>query len=180
MAATTCSFTSPRSSAPACAPSSRARRSASTLSWTRARARAPRTTSRRHKAGGREPRPPGLRLWPLTADVPASTIAAHREGRVSPAFLLIPALPAKKAGQRKDKDMDSAIAAAAVFKPKPSKAETKADITDHAARTIISAEVERREAKTARLRQARLEQEAAQAPVAAAPSRTPRTNKRKG
>lgn len=47
-----------------------------------------------------------------------------------------------------------------LFKPKPSKAETKADITDHTARAITGAEVERREAKTARLRQARLEAEA--------------------
>lgn len=47
-----------------------------------------------------------------------------------------------------------------LFRPKPSKAETKADITDHAARAIIDAEAERREAKTARLRQARLEAEA--------------------
>lgn len=45
-------------------------------------------------------------------------------------------------------------------KPKPSKAETKADITDHTARAIIGDEAARREAKTARLRQARLENEA--------------------
>ncbi|RIK85098.1 MAG: hypothetical protein DCC69_10690 [Hyphomicrobiales bacterium] len=47
-----------------------------------------------------------------------------------------------------------------LFKPRPSKAETKADITDQAARTIIGDEAARREAKTARLRQARLENEA--------------------
>ena len=47
-----------------------------------------------------------------------------------------------------------------LFRPKPSKAETKADITDHAARAIVDAEAEGREAKTARLRQARLEAEA--------------------
>ncbi|MDZ5699519.1 hypothetical protein [Chelativorans sp. M5D2P16] len=47
-----------------------------------------------------------------------------------------------------------------LFKPKPSKAETKADITDHTARAIIGDEAARREAKTARLRQARLENEA--------------------
>lgn len=46
-----------------------------------------------------------------------------------------------------------------LFKPKPSKAETRADITSQVARAIISAEAERREAKTARLRQARLEAE---------------------
>jgi hypothetical protein len=44
--------------------------------------------------------------------------------------------------------------------PTASKAETKADITDRTARTIIGAEAERREVKTARLRQARLEGDA--------------------
>ena len=81
-------------------------------------------------------------------------------------------------------ETDIALAAAAAFGPKPSRAETKADVTDHAARSIISAEAERREAKTARLRQARLEQEAAQAATRAATqavaSGTPRLNKRKG
>lgn len=47
-----------------------------------------------------------------------------------------------------------------LFKPKPSKAETKADITDNTARAIIGDEAARREAKTAKLRQARLEHEA--------------------
>jgi len=46
-------------------------------------------------------------------------------------------------------------------RPTRSKAETKADITDRTARTIIGAEVERRDVKTARLRQARLERESA-------------------
>ena len=53
-----------------------------------------------------------------------------------------------------------------LFKPKPSKAETKADITDHAARTITDEQASRREAKTARLRQARLENEAKLATLA--------------
>lgn len=61
-----------------------------------------------------------------------------------------------------------------LFKPKPSRAETKADITDHAARTIIEAEAERREAKTARLRQARLK---AEAKVAASPPAKPQRSK---
>src|SRR4029077_16689493 len=47
--------------------------------------------------------------------------------------------------------------------PTASKAETKADITDRTARTIIGAEAERRKVKTVRLRQARLEMEATQA-----------------
>lgn len=54
-----------------------------------------------------------------------------------------------------------------LFKPKASKAETKADTTTNAARTIIDAEVEKREAKTARLRQARLDREALAAEEAA-------------
>lgn len=62
-----------------------------------------------------------------------------------------------------------------LFKPRPSKAETKADITDHAARAIIGVETERREAKTARLRQARLDAETKQA--ASAPPTKPRRSK---
>jgi hypothetical protein len=56
-----------------------------------------------------------------------------------------------------------------LFGPVPSKAETKADITNHAARTIIGDEAARREAKTERLRQARLENEAR---LSAAPAST--------
>jgi hypothetical protein len=55
-----------------------------------------------------------------------------------------------------------------LFKPRSSKAETKADITSHTVRAIIGAETERREVKTARLRQARLEAEA-MLPVALKP-----------
>lgn len=47
-----------------------------------------------------------------------------------------------------------------LFKPKSSKADTRADLTDHTARAIIGDEAARREAKTARLRQARLDNEA--------------------
>lgn len=60
-----------------------------------------------------------------------------------------------------------------LFKPRPSKAETKADITDRTARTIVGDEAARREAKTARLRQARLETEAKLAAETAS-ARTPR------
>ena len=63
--------------------------------------------------------------------------------------------------------MDRAVAEHSLFRPKPSKAETKADITDHAARAIIGNKAALREAKTARLRQARLENEAK---LAAAPA----------
>lgn len=62
--------------------------------------------------------------------------------------------------------MSRAIDEQSLFKPRPSKAETKADITDHAARAIIGDEASRRETKTARLRQARLESEAKQAMLA--------------
>ena len=47
-----------------------------------------------------------------------------------------------------------------LFRAPKSKAATKADLTDRTARAIVDAEVDRREAKTARLRQARLEMEA--------------------
>jgi hypothetical protein len=59
--------------------------------------------------------------------------------------------------------MSSVITENNLFRPTRSKAETKAKVTDRAARTIIEAEAERRGVKTARLRQARLEMEAAQA-----------------
>lgn len=62
-----------------------------------------------------------------------------------------------------------------LFKPRPSKAETRADITNHTARAIVGAEAELREAKTARLRQARLENEAR--PTALAVPAAPRRAK---
>lgn len=62
-----------------------------------------------------------------------------------------------------------------LFKPRPSKAESKADITNYTARAITSAEAEHREAKTARLRQVRLENEAR--PAALAASAAPRRAK---
>lgn len=64
------------------------------------------------------------------------------------------------------------------FRPVGSRAESKAQTTDHAFRAIVSADAKRREAVTAKLRQARLEQEAkaaAEAPTAAA-----KTKKAKG
>lgn len=70
--------------------------------------------------------------------------------------------------------MSRAIDEQGLFKPRPSKAETKADITNHAARAIIGDEAVRREVKTARLRQARLENEAKLAALAP-PSRPVRT-----
>ncbi|BCH26446.1 hypothetical protein [Mesorhizobium sp. L-8-3] len=69
--------------------------------------------------------------------------------------------------------MNRAVAKQGLFKPNPSKAETKADITNHAARAITGDEAARREAKTARLRQARLEREA-QLASAVSPAEPPR------
>ncbi|MEJ1158940.1 hypothetical protein [Prosthecomicrobium sp. N25] len=53
--------------------------------------------------------------------------------------------------------------------PARTKAESKAEMADRAARSIIAAETERRLLKTARLREARLEQEAIAAAEAAPP-----------
>ncbi|MCG6859025.1 MAG: hypothetical protein LJE67_13275 [Salaquimonas sp.] len=47
-----------------------------------------------------------------------------------------------------------------LFKPAPSKGESKAQITDRAVKQITDIEVEKRNAKTERLRKARLAQEA--------------------
>lgn len=60
----------------------------------------------------------------------------------------------------------------AVFRPKPSRHETKADATTRAAREIIDHETSAREAKTARLRAARLAVQATEKP--ASPVRKPR------
>lgn len=54
----------------------------------------------------------------------------------------------------------------AVFQPKPSKQEAKADATTRLVRSIIDGEVSARETKTERLRAARLAQEAAAKPAA--------------
>lgn len=64
--------------------------------------------------------------------------------------------------------MNQMITEQILTKPKASKAESKAEITDIAARAIIGDEVARREAKTAKLRQARLDLEAKQAEEEAA------------
>ncbi|MFU0505768.1 hypothetical protein [Pseudaminobacter sp. NGMCC 1.201702] len=48
---------------------------------------------------------------------------------------------------------------AAVFQPRPSKLESKADLTTKIARQILDDETAKREAKTERLRLARLAQE---------------------
>lgn len=55
-----------------------------------------------------------------------------------------------------------------IFKPKASASEAKGDMTTRVARSIIDGELAAREAKTARLRAARLATEAEAAPVAEA------------
>ncbi len=59
--------------------------------------------------------------------------------------------------------MSGTITEHTLFRPRRSKAETKAEITDQSARAIVGAEARLREAKTARLRKARLESEANEA-----------------
>jgi hypothetical protein len=61
--------------------------------------------------------------------------------------------------------MTGPLIAENVFKPRPSKNENKANVTDHAYRTIVSAETDARLMKTERLKAARRE---SQARVAAA------------
>lgn len=64
--------------------------------------------------------------------------------------------------------MTKAIDKMGLFKSPRSKAETKADVTDNAARAITETEAAKRDAKTAKLREARLAREALereQAPV---------------
>lgn len=63
--------------------------------------------------------------------------------------------------------------ASVVFQPKPSKQETKADVTTRTARQILDAETARRDTKTERLRQARLAMEVAEPTIA------PKKSKRK-
>ena len=70
--------------------------------------------------------------------------------------------------------MDDAIINA-VFQPKSSKQEAKADTTTRIAREIIDGEASAREAKTERLRAARLAKE-----VAAQPAPETRKTRRKG
>lgn len=57
------------------------------------------------------------------------------------------------------------------FNPAKLSSRDKAAATDHTARTIIAAEVSERERKTERLRQLRLEREAAEASAEPAPKR---------
>lgn len=65
-----------------------------------------------------------------------------------------------------------------LFRPKSSKAETKADTTDRAARTVIEAEAAKQAAKTARLRKLRLAQEA-ETPETETPAAAPKPTKRR-
>lgn len=66
--------------------------------------------------------------------------------------------------------MDDAIINS-IFTPKPTRQETKAEITSRVARDIMDKEATARDAKSTRLRAARLEREAALALEAAKPSK---------
>lgn len=65
----------------------------------------------------------------------------------------------------------------AIFKPKASKQEAKADTTTRVARQILDSEVSKREAKTERLRLARLAREAS-TPAPVARKTQPKSRKR--
>ena len=66
--------------------------------------------------------------------------------------------------------MTSSVTKHTLFKPARPKAETKSEITNSVARAIIDAEAESREAKSLRLKKARLAMEARQpAPAPAKP-----------
>jgi hypothetical protein len=60
--------------------------------------------------------------------------------------------------------------AQAMFKPQPSKAESKNETTTRAAKAIINGEEAQREAKTARLRAARVAREEAEAAAQVEPA----------
>jgi|CXWK01.1.fsa_nt_gi hypothetical protein len=75
----------------------------------------------------------------------------------------------------------SAATAAATAAFKPNRQESKAQITDATARAIIDTEAAKRDAKTAKLRAARLAQEQADAEKAAAepPKAAPRAKRKR-
>ncbi|WP_054309888.1 hypothetical protein [Mesorhizobium sp. 1M-11] len=64
------------------------------------------------------------------------------------------------------------------FKPKPTRVESKDENTSRAAKAIINDEAAQRRAKTQRLRQARLAQEAAEIASQPAKAATARSRKR--
>jgi hypothetical protein len=65
------------------------------------------------------------------------------------------------------------------FMPSKSKSETKADVTSQAAKNIIDAEVAKRDAKTARLREARMAREALEAEASADSAIKPKAQPKK-
>lgn len=65
-----------------------------------------------------------------------------------------------------------------IFKPKPTSTEAKGDTTTRAARAIIQGEAAAREAKTEKLRQARLAKEAEEALVPPPPKPVRKARKR--
>ncbi|MEQ1944008.1 hypothetical protein ABMA32_16460 [Mesorhizobium sp. VNQ89] len=67
--------------------------------------------------------------------------------------------------------MASSTEARRIFAPVPSKQDSKANTTTSVARSILDAETKQREAKTARLRELRLKQEAEAPPVEVKPAK---------
>jgi len=76
--------------------------------------------------------------------------------------------------------MPQTITKETVFPPKEAKPTNRAEITDRAARAIIQAETEARDAKTRRLREARLEMEAEREPAEVAKPRARKTPAKTG
>lgn len=77
--------------------------------------------------------------------------------------------------------MTATISTHDLFRPTRTRSETKAESTDRSARAIIEAEAKRRESKTEKLRQARLEREALEVvPLAPARKRKAKGPKRTG
>ncbi len=74
--------------------------------------------------------------------------------------------------------MNDLVTRGTLFKPAASRAESKAQMTDTAARSIIESEIAEREAKTARLRAARLEAEKREAKAPAKPAAKPKRTKK--
>jgi hypothetical protein len=73
--------------------------------------------------------------------------------------------------------MPDAVTRENLLRPARPSAETKAEITNSTARAILKAEADRRDAKTEKLRQKRLEMEARQAPPAPVKKKTVRKRK---
>jgi hypothetical protein len=77
-------------------------------------------------------------------------------------------------------NMTNAPATSKPIRPSRANAASKAEITDRTVRSILEAEALRREEKTARLRQARMEMEAARAKAGPKVQKAPAAKRRRG